>query len=65
MVLQHLNGEMRLEVLDPVFEQLRPKAPGSEFSDFITPRGPIRLCPVEVFRLLRACAVSAGKLHVA
>ena len=39
VVLRHLKDEVRLEVPDPVFELLQPKALGSEFLDFVTPRG--------------------------
>ena len=64
-VLRHLNGAVRLEEVDPIFNRLRPGAPGSEFADFDTPLGPIRLCLGEVFRQLWIHAFTCGKPHVA
>ena len=60
VVLRHLDGEGRLEVVDPLFERLKPGSPGSEFTDCDTPLCPIRLCPVEVFRQHRGRVFASG-----
>ena len=51
--MRHLKGERRQHFLDP----------GSD--PIVTPRGPIVLCPISIFRLLRSKAVSAGATKVA
>ena len=65
VVLRHLKGEVRREVVDPVFDRLAPQPGGSEFADLATPLGPVRLCPVAVFRALRDRALAAGERYVA
>ena len=65
VILRHLKGEVRREVVDPVFGPLAPAPSGSEFADLATRLGPMRLCPVEVFRLLQDRALAAGEPYVA
>ena len=64
-VLCHLKGERRQQFLNPVYERLSLAPPGSDFGPVVTPRGPIGLCPVSVFRLWHTKAVSAGAAKVA
>ena len=65
VVLRHLKGEVRHEVVDPVFDRIGPFPDDSEFADLSTPLGPVRLCPVAVFRALRDRALIAGEPYVA
>ena len=54
VVLQHLKGERRTQVLDPACRRLPAAPPGSDFKPIATPRPLIVLCPLAVFRLLAA-----------
>ena len=65
VVLRHLKGEVQHEVVDTVFGRLAPTPSGSEFANLATPLGHMRLCPVEVFRLLRDRALTVGEPYVA
>ena len=65
VVLRHLKGEVRREVVDPVFDRIGPFPEDSEFADLSTPLGPVRLCPVAVCRALRDHALAAGEPYVA
>ena len=64
VVLSGLKGEVRQEIVDPVFDALHVHADGP-WMDIVTSLGPVPLCPVRLFRLLRDKAVAAGAATVA
>ena len=64
VLLLGLKGEVRQEIVDPVFDALEVQTSGP-WMDIDTSRGPVPLCPVRLFRSLRERAVTAGAVTVA
>ena len=63
--LRNLKGQKRKRTLAPVFRRLPEQQPTSHFAPLQTARGQIVLCPVFVFRLLRAKATVVSAEFVA